>query len=62
MNLQELITPVAKFIEWTFETVLVPISSPFNLAVIVLILGGLAFWLRRQGKFTAEARQNGGII
>ena len=62
MNHQELITPVAKFIEWTFETVLVPISSPFNLAVIVLILGGLAFWLRRQGKFTGEARQNGGII
>lgn len=62
MNLQELITPVAKFIEWTFETVLVPISSPFNLAVIVLIVGGIALWLRRQGKFTAEARQNGGII
>ena len=62
MNLQELITPVAKFIEWTFETLLVPISSPFNLAVIVLIVGGIALWLRRQGKFTAEARQNGGII
>jgi len=62
MNLQELITPVAKFIEWTFETVLVPISSPFNLAVIVLIVSGIALWLRRQGKFTAEARQNGGII
>lgn len=53
---------MAKFIEWTFETVLVPISSPFNLAVIVLIVGGIALWLRRQGKFTAEARQNGGII
>ncbi|MBL6644978.1 MAG: hypothetical protein ISP55_00820 [Flavobacteriales bacterium] len=62
MNLQELITPAAKFIEWTFETVLVPISSPFNLAVIVLIVSGIALWLRRQGKFTAEARQNGGII
>ena len=36
MNLQDLLTPVGKFIEWTFETVLVPMSSPFNLGVIVL--------------------------
>jgi hypothetical protein len=62
MNLQELITPVGKFVEWTFETVLVPASDPINLAVIALILGGLAYWLRTQSKFTAKARQNGDLI
>ena len=62
MNLQELITPVAKFIEWTFETFLVPISDPFNLGVIVMGFAGIALWLRKQRKFSEEARQNGGII
>ena len=62
MNLQELITPVAKFIEWTFQTVLVPMSNPFNLGVILLGLVGLALWLRKQGQFSAEAREKGGII
>ena len=62
MNLQEVITPVGKFIEMTFETVLVPVSDPINTPVIVLILGGLAFWLRTQSKFTAKARQNGDLI
>ena len=48
MNTQEIITPVAKFIEWTFETILVPMSSPFNMAVIALGFGGLFLWLRLQ--------------
>lgn len=62
MNLQDLITPVGKFVEWTFETVLVPLSNPFNLGVVVLILGGIAFWLRKQRQYTAQARQSGDII
>lgn len=62
MNLQDLITPVGKFVEWTFETVLVPLSNPFNLGVILLVLGGIAFWLRKQRQYTAQARQSGDII
>jgi len=62
MNTQEIITPVAKFIEWTFETVLVPISSGFNWVVIALGLGGIAFWLRLQKKYTAKAKQSGNIM
>ena len=62
MNLQDLLTPVGKFIEWTFETVLVPMSSPFNLDVIVLGLGGIAFWLRKQRQYSEKARQSGDII
>ena len=53
---------MAKFVEWTFETLLIPASNPFNTAVVLLIVGGIAMWLRKQGKFTAEARRNGGII
>ena len=62
MNTQEIITPVAKFIEWTFEAVLVPMSSPFNMAVIALGFGGLFFWLRLQKKYTAKAEEEGGIV
>lgn len=62
MNVQDIITPIGKFIEWTFETVLVPVSDPFNLAVILVVVGGIAFWLRKQRKYSAEARQNGTII
>lgn len=62
MNTQEIITPVAKFIEWTFETLLVPISSPFNMAVIALGFVGLFLWLRLQKKYTAKAEQEGGIV
>jgi hypothetical protein len=62
MNLQDLITPIGKFVEWTFETVLVPISDPFNLGVILIGLTGIGFWLSRQRKYSAEARQKGGIV
>ena len=61
MNTQEIITPVAKFIEWTFETVLVPIASPMNIGVIILGFVGLAFWLRLQKKYTEKAKQDGTI-
>ena len=53
---------MAKFIEWTFQTVLVPMSNPFNLGVILMGLAGIALWLRKQGQFSAEAREKGGII
>lgn len=62
MNTQEIITPVAKFIEWTFETFLVPISDPFNSAVVCLGFIGLAFWLWLQKKYTAKAKKEGGMI
>lgn len=62
MNTQDIITPLAKFIEWTFETVLVPMSSPFNMGVILLGFGGLFFWLRLQKKYTNKAEQEGGIM
>ena len=62
MNTQDLITPLAQFIEWTFQTVLLPISDLFNWGVIALGLSGLAFWLRLQSKYNARAEQDGTIM
>ena len=62
MNTQEIITPVAKFIEWTFESVLVPLSDPINSGVILLAFVGLAFWLRLQKKYTEKARKEGAMV
>ena len=62
MNTQDLITPLAQFIEWTFQTVLLPISDIFNWGVIALGLAGLAFWLRLQSKYNARAEQDGTIM
>lgn len=53
---------MAKFVEWTFETLLIPVSNPINSAVVLLIVTGIALWLRKQSKFTAAARRDGGII
>jgi len=46
MNLQEIINPIGKFMEETFELLLVPMSAPFNVAVVVLALVSLVVWLR----------------
>jgi hypothetical protein len=62
MNTQDVITPLAKFVEWTFNTVLVPMSDGLNWAVIALGLAGLAFWLRLQSKYNAKAEQDGTIM
>jgi hypothetical protein len=62
MNLQDLLTPLAKFTVWTFENLLVPIADPMNAAVVVLILGGIGFWLRTQKRMTEKAQKNGGIV
>ena len=62
MNTQDIITPVAQFIEWTFNTLLLPISDSFNWAVIGLGLVGLLFWLRLQKKYNVCAEQDGTIM
>lgn len=62
MNTQDVITPLAKFVEWTFNTVLIPMSDGFNWAVIALGLAGLAFWLCLQSKYSAKAEQDGTIM
>ena len=62
MNTQDVLTPLAQFVEWTFNTVLVPMSNGFNWGVIALGLVGLVFWLRLQSKYNAQAEQEGSIM
>lgn len=62
MNLQELITPLGKFLEWTFNAVLVPISNGFNWAVIVLGMFAICYWLMWQKKFSAKAKKDGTLV
>ena len=61
MNTQDIITPIGKFLEWSFETLLVPITGPFNWATIALGLGGLVFWLRLQKRYNKEAKEAGRV-
>jgi hypothetical protein len=62
MNLQELLTPLAKFTVWTFENLLVPIADPMNAAVVLLGLGGIMYWLRLQKRMSDKARNEGKIV
>jgi hypothetical protein len=62
MNTQDIITPVAQFIEWTFQTLLLPISDGANWGVIALGGAGLVFWLRLQSKYNARAEKDGTLM
>ncbi|PCJ80352.1 MAG: hypothetical protein COA49_08945 [Bacteroidetes bacterium] len=59
MNTQEIITPIAKLTEWTFENVLVPMSDPFNTAVIILGLVTLVVWLKKLNSYVAKSKADG---
>jgi len=59
MNIQEVITPIGKFTEWTFENVLVPMSDPFNAGVIILGLVSLVVWLKVLNSYVAKAKEDG---
>lgn len=58
MNLQEILTPLAKFIDDTFRGLLVPISDLFNYGVIVLGFVGLFIWLKMQSDYNKKAKQD----
>lgn len=62
MNTQDIINPVAQFIEWTFQTVLLPISDGANWGVIALGGAGLVFWLRLQSKYNSRAKKDGTLM
>lgn len=59
MNTQEVINPIGKMMEWSFENLLVPMSDPFNAGVVILGFVGLAYWLRLQKKYSEQAKQQG---
>jgi len=59
MNTQEIITPIGKFIEWTFVNVYEPIADPFNAGVIILGLVSLVIWLKVLNGYVAKAKAEG---
>ena len=62
MNTQDIIIPIGKLIEWSFETILVPMADPLNLGVVVLCTVGSIYWLRLQKKYTEQAKKDGTIM
>lgn len=62
MNLQSIVYPIADFLTWTFQNILVPMAGAFNWICIVGGIFGIALWLRMQKRFTEKSRSEGGII
>lgn len=58
MNLQQILDPIAKLVDETFISVLVPISDLVNWAVIALGVAGLALWIKLQQSYTAKAKRD----
>ena len=50
-----LTTPLAEFITWSFDTLLVPLQNTPNNIFIVLGFVGLLFWLKTQSKLSKKA-------
>lgn len=59
MNTQDIITPIGKFIEWTFVNVYEPIADPFNAGVLILGLVSLVIWLKVLNGYVAKAKAEG---
>ena len=62
MNTQEIITPIGKALEWSFNSVLLPIADPLNFGIVVLSLVGMVYWLSLQKKYTKKAEEDGTIV
>lgn len=64
--MQDIVGPIAVFMKWTFDNVLVPIGelpatlNPNSIFIIVIVLG-LVYWLFLQIKFNKKARREGGL-
>lgn len=62
MNLQQILDPIAKLVDETFISVLVPISDLVNWAVIALGVAGLALWIKLQQSYTAKAKRDNTLV
>jgi hypothetical protein len=62
MNLQQILDPIAKLVDETFISILVPISDLVNWAVIALGLFGLALWIKLQQSYTAKAKRDNTLV
>ncbi len=62
MNLQQILDPIAKLVNETFITILVPISDLVNWAVIALGFVGLGLWIKMQQSYTAKAKRDNTLV
>jgi hypothetical protein len=62
MNLQQILDPIAKLVDETFITILVPISDLVNWAVIALGFVGLGLWIKMQQSYTAKAKRDNTLV
>lgn len=59
MNTQEIIYPIGKFINWTFDNLLEPLMSPFNAGVFILCLVSLVVWLKVLNGYVVKSKAEG---
>jgi hypothetical protein len=62
MNLQSLVYPIADFFQWSFKTLMDPLSAPFNWSCIVFCIVAITYWLRRQKAYNEKAAKEGTTI
>lgn len=61
MNIQEIIKPIGKFIEWIFVNVYEHVADPFNAGVVILSLVALVVWLKVLNGYVTKANTEGKI-
>lgn len=61
MNIQEIIKPIGKFIEWIFVNVYEHVADPFNAGVVILSLVALVVWLKVLNGYVTKAKTEGKI-
>ncbi|MFM7310829.1 MAG: DUF6341 family protein [Flavobacteriales bacterium] len=61
MNLQSILTPIVDAFQWSFKHLLAPIAPAFNWICIVFAIVAIAYWLRRQKRYSQQAAENGTI-
>ena len=52
---------IGKALEWSFETLLVPISDPLNWLIFAMGMVAMVYWLMLQKKYNEEAKKNNSI-
>lgn len=58
MNLQDLVYPLAEFVDWSFGLLEFLGNWP-NIAIVLVGCVGVLYWLMLQRKFNKEAALNG---
>lgn len=59
MTLEDILIPIGDFLVATFETVLVPMSAPFNWLCVALGLIGWVLWIVIQKRLNDKAEREG---